>query len=93
VLSSLTGDNQALFVVDVYQLVTGSPIQLVNHRPDQVYDYGNAASDINPDDIESINVFKRRCCYCLVWFTSRNRCDHDHNQKREIRKRTVLVLP
>ena len=22
------------------------------------YDYGNAASDINPDDIESINVLK-----------------------------------
>lgn len=56
--SSLTGNNQALFVVD------GVPISNdnVNSR-DQIrgrsgYDYGNAASDINPNDIESINVLK-----------------------------------
>ena len=55
---SITGDNQALFVVD------GVPInnEVTNTASQQVggvgYDYGNAASDINPDDIESINVLK-----------------------------------
>lgn len=57
--ASLTGDNQALFVID------GVPISNRNtNDPNQTqasgnyYDYGNAASDINPDDIESINVLK-----------------------------------
>jgi TonB-linked SusC/RagA family outer membrane protein len=55
---SLTGDNQALFVID------GVPINnditnTVNQQQAGVgYDYGNAASDINTDDIESINVLK-----------------------------------
>jgi outer membrane cobalamin receptor len=53
--SSIQGNNQALFVVD------GVPIDNGNsNSADQTtrggYDYGNAASDINPDDIESINV-------------------------------------
>ena len=67
-IKSLTGNNQALFVVD------GVPINNANNnvinrtppdqrRKDQTtggggYDYGNAAADINPDDIESINVLK-----------------------------------
>jgi TonB-linked SusC/RagA family outer membrane protein len=55
---SLTGENQALFVID------GVPVNndVTNTRSQQQagtgYDYGNAASDINPDDIESINVLK-----------------------------------
>ncbi len=56
--SSLTGNNQALFVVD------GVPISntIVNDPSQQAgrhgYDYGNPASDINPADIESIEVLK-----------------------------------
>lgn len=56
--TSLTGNNQALFVVD------GVPIDNSNTNTRNQstgrggYDYGNAASDINPDDIESINVLK-----------------------------------
>lgn len=57
--TSLTGDNQALFVVD------GVPIDNRNTNAaaqatasGNYYDYGNAASDINPDDIETINVLK-----------------------------------
>ncbi|PQJ69515.1 SusC/RagA family TonB-linked outer membrane protein [Polaribacter butkevichii] len=56
--SSLYGSNQALFVVD------GVPISNKNtngsaQRSGQAgYDYGNAAADINPDNIESINVLK-----------------------------------
>ena len=55
---SLTGSNQALFVVD------GVPFDNANNNTsDQVqggggYDYGNAAADINPDDIENISVLK-----------------------------------
>lgn len=55
---SLTGNNQALFVID------GVPVS--NNRNNTIdqedgwggYDYGNAASDINPDDVESISVLK-----------------------------------
>ncbi len=56
--SSLTGNNQALFVVD------GVPIsnQIANggglDNGYGGYDYGNNASDINPDDIESVNILK-----------------------------------
>merc|ERR1712130_95459 len=57
--TSLTGDNQALFVVD------GVPISNRNtntagqtQASGNYYDYGNAAADVNPDDIESINVLK-----------------------------------
>lgn len=55
---SLTGNNQALFVVD------GIPISNDNtNTTDQKtgrggYDFGNAASDINPEDIETISVLK-----------------------------------
>ncbi len=56
--NSLTGNNQALFVVD------GIPMGNQNVNTDyqsvggKGYDYGNAISDIDPDNIESINVLK-----------------------------------
>ncbi len=57
--ASLTGSNQALFVID------GVPISNSNSNAENqgqaiggYYDYGNAASDINPEDIESINILK-----------------------------------
>ncbi|HEX2920073.1 MAG TPA: SusC/RagA family TonB-linked outer membrane protein [Bacteroidales bacterium] len=55
---SLTGNNQALFVID------GVPVDnsVTNNRGQTTgrsgYDYGNTASDINPNDIESIDVLK-----------------------------------
>ncbi|MHA8071240.1 SusC/RagA family TonB-linked outer membrane protein [Aquirufa ecclesiirivi] len=55
---SLTGNNQALFVVD------GVPVDNTNKNTANQqtgrggYDYGNAAADINPDDIESMTVLK-----------------------------------
>ena len=55
---SITGDNQALFVVD------GVPFNNANNNTANQrtgrggFDYGNAAADINPDDIESITVLK-----------------------------------
>ena len=56
--SSLTGNNQALFVVDgvpVDNSNTNNSGQLTGRNG---YDYGNAAADINPNDIESISVLK-----------------------------------
>lgn len=55
---SLTGNNQALYVVD------GIPISNdINNTSDQRtgrggFDYGNNAMDLNPEDIASINVLK-----------------------------------
>jgi TonB-dependent SusC/RagA subfamily outer membrane receptor len=55
---SITGDNQAMFVID------GVPIgnENTNGSTQQTggggYDYGSPASDINPDDIESVTVLK-----------------------------------
>ena len=56
--SSIYGSNQALFVID------GVPISNMNNNDSnqttgrEGYDFGNAAQDINPDDIESINILK-----------------------------------
>ncbi|MFZ4543599.1 MAG: SusC/RagA family TonB-linked outer membrane protein, partial [Saprospiraceae bacterium] len=55
---SLTGDNQALFVVD------GVPIDNSNNNTkgqkagQKGYDFGNAAADINPDDVAELTVLK-----------------------------------
>jgi TonB-linked SusC/RagA family outer membrane protein len=57
-VKSMTQNNQALFVVD------GVPVSNNNmNTADQTsgiggYDYGNPASDINPDDVENITVLK-----------------------------------
>jgi outer membrane receptor protein involved in Fe transport len=57
---SLTGNNQALFVID------GVPVNndVANTRSQRTggggYDYGNPAADINPDDIASVSVLKER---------------------------------
>ena len=55
---SLTGNNQALFVID------GVPIDNTTHNAGGVnngyagVDYGNVGADINPDDIESTTILK-----------------------------------
>jgi TonB-linked SusC/RagA family outer membrane protein len=55
---SLTGTNQALFVVDGTP-VDNSNTNTANQKTGRGgYDYGNAAADVNPDDIESISVLK-----------------------------------
>ncbi len=56
--SSFTGNNQAMFVVDgvpVNNDNTNNTGQLTGRSG---YDYGNAAADIDPNDIESMNVLK-----------------------------------
>lgn len=69
---SLTGDNQALFVVD------GVPINNSNFNTSGQqqsgggYDYGNMASDINPDDVESVNVLKGAAATALYGSRANN---------------------
>ncbi len=53
--SSLTGNNQPLYVVD------GIPINNITNYSDALsggYDFGRGTGDINPDDIESLTVLK-----------------------------------
>ena len=55
---SLTGNNQALFVVDGI-IMSNEITNTANQQTGRGgYDYGNAAMDINPNDIESLNVLK-----------------------------------
>ena len=49
--ASITGNNNPLYVVD------GSPIDNTSRVQNGV-DFGNGANDINPDDIESVNILK-----------------------------------
>ncbi|WP_245975210.1 SusC/RagA family TonB-linked outer membrane protein [Deminuibacter soli] len=51
-MNSLTGDGQPLIVVD------NTPISDGNFAGKNGPDYGNLSQDINPDDIESVNVLK-----------------------------------
>lgn len=77
---SLTQSNQALFVVD------GVPFDNSNQSANG-YDLGNVASDINPDDIESVNVLKGAAASALygsraangviVITTKKGRSSHD----------------
>jgi TonB-linked SusC/RagA family outer membrane protein len=57
-IKSITGENQALFVVDGVPF-NNANTNTANQRTGRGgYDYGNAAADINPDDIASITVLK-----------------------------------
>lgn len=58
--TSLTGNNQALWVVDGIILNNDNTNSSEQKSGGNIggYDYGNAASDINPDDIETMNVLK-----------------------------------
>jgi TonB-linked SusC/RagA family outer membrane protein len=56
--SSITGDNQPLFVVDGVPMDNADYSSGNTQRSVGGYDYGNAIQDINPDDIESVSVLK-----------------------------------
>jgi len=56
--TSLTGNNQALFVVDGVPLSNSNFNSADQQNGTGGFDYGNMASDINPNDIKSINVLK-----------------------------------
>jgi TonB-linked SusC/RagA family outer membrane protein len=51
-VNSITGSDQPLIVVD------GTPISNANYSSSAGVDLGNLGQDVNPEDIESINVLK-----------------------------------
>jgi len=60
---SIIYDNQALFVIDGVPVNNGNTTGVNTNNANQRtgrggFDYGNAAADINPDNIESITVLK-----------------------------------
>lgn len=55
---SITGNNQALYVIDGIPISNANTNTADQQTGRQGTDYGNAASDINPDNIASINVLK-----------------------------------
>jgi TonB-linked SusC/RagA family outer membrane protein len=69
---SILGDNQALFVVDGVPILNSN-----NNSTDQKtgrggYDYGNTASDINPNNIAEINVLKGAAATALYGSRAQN---------------------
>jgi TonB-linked SusC/RagA family outer membrane protein len=57
-IRSINFENQPLFIVDGVQINNANFATRDQARGALGYDYGNAAQDINPEDIESINVLK-----------------------------------
>ncbi|MBC8553996.1 MAG: SusC/RagA family TonB-linked outer membrane protein [Candidatus Brocadiales bacterium] len=56
--TSLTGNNQAMFVIDGVP-VNNSTTNTAGQRGGGTgYDFGNTISDLNPEDIESMNILK-----------------------------------
>ncbi len=55
--TSLNTDNQPLFVVDGVPM-SNSLNNMGRFGSDNIVDYGNAISDLNPDDIESVTILK-----------------------------------
>ncbi|HEX7905788.1 MAG TPA: SusC/RagA family TonB-linked outer membrane protein [Chitinophagaceae bacterium] len=51
-VNSITGGDQPLIVVD------GTPISNANFAGSDKADFGNLAQDVNPEDIETVNVLK-----------------------------------
>jgi TonB-linked SusC/RagA family outer membrane protein len=56
--NSITGNNQPLFIVDGVAVSNANRGGAPFVGTSTAYDYGNAMSDINPDDIESLTVLK-----------------------------------
>lgn len=54
----VSGDNQALFVIDGVPVANRNTNSRSQEQAGSGYDFGNSISDIDPDNIESINVLK-----------------------------------
>jgi len=57
-VKSITGSNQPLFVIDGVPFDNSTTNTTDQRTGRGGYDYGNAAADINPDDIQSVTVLK-----------------------------------
>jgi TonB-linked SusC/RagA family outer membrane protein len=70
---SITGSNQALFVVDGVPMINNNnntSDQSLSGRPG--YDFGNTISDINPNDIADVNVLKGAAASALYGSRAQN---------------------
>ena len=56
--TSLTGNNQALFVIDGVPVNNSTSNAEEQERGGYGYDFGNTVSDITPENIESMNILK-----------------------------------
>jgi TonB-linked SusC/RagA family outer membrane protein len=66
--SSITGNNQPLYIVDGVPINNASNVNVfnpVNDNFNSTVDYGNRANDIAPDDIESISILKSAAATAL----------------------------
>jgi TonB-linked SusC/RagA family outer membrane protein len=69
---SLLGDNQALFVVDGVPILNTNVNSADQQRGRGGLDFGNAASDINPNNIAEINVLKGAAATALYGSRAQN---------------------
>ncbi|WP_314058462.1 SusC/RagA family TonB-linked outer membrane protein [Empedobacter brevis] len=69
---SLFGNNQALVVVDGTPINNGTYNTANQTTGRGGFDYGNAASDINPNDIETLNVLKGAAATALYGSRGQN---------------------
>jgi len=69
---SLLNDNQALFVVDGVPVMNKNINTTGQTNGAGGYDYGSSVSDINPNDIETINVLKGAAATALYGSRAQN---------------------
>ncbi|QRA42660.1 SusC/RagA family TonB-linked outer membrane protein [Chryseobacterium cucumeris] len=69
---SILGDNQALFVVDGVPIINRNINSLAQQNGFNGYDYGSPVSDINPNDIETVNVLKGAAAAALYGSRAQN---------------------
>lgn len=81
-IKNLTGNNQMLIVIDGMPInnsntngggaTGGSNVGNQSTGRGTTYDYGNAAMDINPDDIENVNILKGAAASALYGWQAGN---------------------
>ena len=69
---SLKGSNQALFVIDGVPVINSNVNSSDQANGRYGYDYGNAVSDLNPNDIADINVLKGAAATALYGWRAQN---------------------
>ena len=86
---SFTGNNNPLYIVDGMPVSSGSDIQSGAGGDFSIAGYGvtgsdisNRALDINPADIESINILKGQAAAALLWDQCLQRSYCYNNKKR-----------